>query len=243
MGHVDGDAELVHALDGPLAEQRQAAVAPLAQAAAERVRLAVGDAHLAHAEPVEHVDAVQLVLDRRGRLQARDQRDPAGLVRVADVGHRPGAEHEVLVGEVAEAVPEVVDHVVPFPARLAGDAGGAVHEIVEHGRQARPGEPLEAGVLAAGADHVEGLGHVQREDRGMLVQRDDDALGEQAVGALPLGGGQVELVRGHAADLGREVELLEVPAGLQVLEGPVAGVARGRWQHARPSSRPSSGFA
>src|SRR6266536_5232912 len=231
VGHVDGDAEPVHPLDRALPESRQTAVAPLPQARAERVRLAVGDAHLPHPQAVEHVDAVDLVLDRGGGLQPHHQREPAGLVREADVGHRLGAENEVLMGDVAEPVAEVVDGVVPLPAGLAGDARGAVHEVVEHRGQARAGQPLVPGAVPPGADQVEGLGDVVGEDRGVLVQRDDDAVGEQAAGALALGVAELEPVAGHPADLRRELELLVVPPGLQVLERLVAGVARRRWLH------------
>ena len=135
VGDVDGDPELVHPGDRAPSEVGEAAVAAFLQPAAERVCLAVRDAHLAYAEAVQDVDAVEFVLDRRGRLESGDEGDPPGLVRVPDVGDLLRPDHEVLVGEVGEAHPEVGEDVGPLPARLAGDAGGAVHEVVEDGRQ------------------------------------------------------------------------------------------------------------
>jgi hypothetical protein len=231
VGHVDGDPEPVHPLDRALAEGGQPAVAPFPQARAERVGLAVGDAHLPHAEAVEDVDPVDLVLDHGGRLEPGHQRDGPGLVRPPEVGQRGGPEHEVLVGEVAEALAEVVDDVVPLPARLAGDAPRAVHEVVEHRGQPGVRQALVAGAVATGADQLEAFGDVVREDRGMVVQRDHQAVRQQPVGPLALRPAQLAPAGGHAAELRRELELLVVASRLEVVERPVAGVARRRWQH------------
>ncbi len=57
----------------PAAERGQPAVAGLVQPAAERVGVGVGDADLAQAQAVEHVQPVDLVLDRGGRLQPEHQ--------------------------------------------------------------------------------------------------------------------------------------------------------------------------
>ena len=54
----------------------EAAVAALLEPGAEVVGLGVGDAHLPDAEAVEHVEPVDLVLDRGRRLQREDVRDP-----------------------------------------------------------------------------------------------------------------------------------------------------------------------
>src|SRR5215813_11311036 len=59
---VDGQAELVHPGDGPVAERGQPAVGRLGEAAAERVRVGVRDPDLPQPEAVQHVEAVELVL-------------------------------------------------------------------------------------------------------------------------------------------------------------------------------------
>jgi hypothetical protein len=46
------------------------AVRRFAQSGAERVRVRVRDPHLADAEPIEDVERVELVLDRRGGFES-----------------------------------------------------------------------------------------------------------------------------------------------------------------------------
>ena len=168
---VDRDPELVHPLDGAAAELGEPTVTWLLQAAAERVRLAVGDTHLPDAEAVEHVEAVDLVLDRGGGLQAEHQGQAALLVSGQDVGDGARHDDEVLVRQVGQAHAEVVDDVVPLPADLAGDAGRAVHQVVEDRGHARRGQTTEARVLARRPDVLLTYpAHVLREDRRVVVQ-------------------------------------------------------------------------
>ncbi len=141
VGAVDGHADLVHPAHRAPAELRQPTVADLLEARAERVRLAVGDAQDAQADPVQDLDPVELVLDHRRALLRGDERDlalPVGAVEVLD-GFAP--DQEVLVGEVAQAHAHVVDDVVPLPAALRRDEGGAVLEVVEHAVPVRIREP------------------------------------------------------------------------------------------------------
>ena len=65
VGDVDEHPQRVHPVHGPAPEVGQPAIGRLAAARAERVALAVHDAQHPDAEPVEDVDAVELVLDRR----------------------------------------------------------------------------------------------------------------------------------------------------------------------------------
>lgn len=74
---VDGEAELVHALDGAAAEGGQAAVARLFQPRAEGIRFRVGNANLPDPEAVQDVEPVDLVLDRGCRFEAEHNRDAA----------------------------------------------------------------------------------------------------------------------------------------------------------------------
>ena len=97
---VDGEAELVHPLDGPAAEGGQAAVARLFQPRAERIGFRVGDADLPDPEAVQDVEPVDLVLDRGRRLQAEDNREAAGLLRSLISAPR-GWSNEVLMRQVA----------------------------------------------------------------------------------------------------------------------------------------------
>ncbi len=84
--HVDRHPEAVHPSDGVASEGRESAVARIADPAAELVRLAVGDPAHPDPEPVQHVQSVELVLDRRRALEAWDQRDPARSMSFLDVG-------------------------------------------------------------------------------------------------------------------------------------------------------------
>ena len=133
MRDVDGDAELVHALHGGASELGQTAIVLFAQAAAERVRLAVGDARRADAQAVQDVESVDLVLDRRGGFERRNERDLAVGLGAQDVVRRLGADDHLLVGDVGQAHAQVPDDVVPLPARLGRDQRGAVHQAVEDG--------------------------------------------------------------------------------------------------------------
>ncbi len=151
MRDVDGQAELVHPGDGPPAERGQPTVGGLAQTAAERVGVGVGDADLPDTEAVQDVEPIDLVLDGRRRLQPEYQADPAGPVRLIDVGHGADDQEAVGVGEVGLPHAEVGDDVVPPPRRVAGNARGAVHHVVEDDGHAGSSQPGVGGVLAAGA--------------------------------------------------------------------------------------------
>jgi 2-dehydropantoate 2-reductase len=133
---VDRHAKPVHPLDRTPAERCQAAVVRLAQSGTECVRVRVRDPHLPDAEPVEDVEPVELVLDGRGGFESEHQRQAPGLMGVEDVVECAGDGDEVLVGDVGLPHPEVRDDVVPFPWRVAGDAGRAVHQVVEYCRHA-----------------------------------------------------------------------------------------------------------
>jgi hypothetical protein len=95
---------------------------------------------------------------------------PAGLVRVPDVGDRLGLDHVVLMGQVGHPDTQVEQDVLVLPAGVATDAAGAVHAVVEHRGHSGPGQPGVAGELTAGPDVVVQLPHVGREDLGMVVQ-------------------------------------------------------------------------
>ena len=180
---VDGDAELVHAQDRGATELGQATVVLFAQSAAQRVGLAVGDARRADAQSVQDVQPIELVLDRRGRLERRNERDLTVLLGAQDVFGRFGANHHVLVGDVGQAHAQVPDDVVPLPAGLGRDARGAIHQAVKDRVDARDGQALVAGPVAAGAAVLEDLLGVLGHDERMVVQRDDQALRQQFLSA------------------------------------------------------------
>ena len=115
---VDRDPELIHSPHRLVTEDGEAAVARLAQAAPQGVRLAVRDPARADPQAVKDVEAVDLVLDRGGRLERGDERDLAVRLGPPNVGHRIAPDDEVLVRDVGVAHPEVVDHVVPLPPHL-----------------------------------------------------------------------------------------------------------------------------
>ena len=234
--HVDREAEVVHPLHGAAAERGQPVVGGLVQPRAEAVGVGVGDADLPDAEPEQDVQLVEVVADRRGRLEAEHDADPAGCVRELDVLEGPDDHHPVLVGDVGLPHAQVGHHVVPLPGGVPGDVGGAVHHVVEHGGQAGRGQAGERGVLTAGAVVGRGLGHVGREPDRVIVQADHDAALQQRLGALDGGGVEAAVVAGHPARLRGEREprergglVVEVAEG-GVVVGHEAGpsLARGR---------------
>ena len=226
--HVDREAEVVHPPHGAAAERGQPVVGGLVQPRAEAVGVGVGDPDLPEAESEQDVQLVEVVADRRGRLEAEHDADPPGRVRELDVVERPHDHHPVLVGDVGLPHAQVGHHVVPLPGGVPGDVGGAVHHVVEHGGQARRGQAGERGVLTAGAVVGRGLGHVGREPDRVIVQADHDVASEQRLGALDGGGVEAAVVAGHPARLGGEREPRE-RGGLvvEVAEGGVV-VGHGR---------------
>ena len=65
---------------------------------------------------------------------------------------------------------QVPDDVVPLPAGLGGDDGGAVHQAVEDGVDARDAQAFVAGPVAAGAAVLEDLVRILGHDEGVVVQ-------------------------------------------------------------------------
>jgi hypothetical protein len=169
---VDGQPELVHPPDGAPAERGEPAVDDLVEPGAQRVGVGVGDADLPDAQAEQDVELVQVVADRGGRLQPEHQPDATGGVGGLDVGDRPDDADAVLVGEVREPHAEVDYDVVPLPRCVAGDAGGAVHHVVEHDGEPGVAQPGEGGVLAAGAVVARGVGYVGGEQHRVVVQAD-----------------------------------------------------------------------
>ncbi len=150
-------------------------------------------------EAVEHVKPVDLVLDRRRRLEPEHQADRAGLrcaasmsatvlITVKPVGMR----------QVSLPHAEIGDDVVPAPRRVTGDARGAVHQVVEDHCQAGGPHPRVGGVLPAGAVVGRRLAHVCREPDRVVVQADDQAVAQQRGRAGCLLGGQARVRRRQA---------------------------------------------
>ena len=232
---VDGEAHLVHAADGLSPEGRQSPVAGLLEAGAERVGLAIGDAQDPQADPVEDLDPVEFVLDHGRALLGRHKRDAFLAVRLVDVVHALALDDEVLVREVAEAHPHVVDDVVPLPPVLRRDARRAVEEVVEDAVPPGVGQRLVGCVHAAfrvvGADLVGLRGEKVR----VLVQRDHERALDEVKDAGLLGGRERHEVRLEERLALDQVVFGEVAVGPDVLVGPVARVVVGERQGGAPA--------
>ena len=83
----------------------------------------------------------------------------------------------------ARCIPRSWIDVGPLPPGLRRDRRGAVEEVLEHGVEPARGEPLVAVPLAALADVGVVVGPVGRRDAAVIVQRDEDALAEEPLGA------------------------------------------------------------
>src|SRR5271166_4619280 len=127
------------------------------------------------------------------------------------------------VGQVRLAHPEVGDDVIPPPWGVPGDAGGAIHHVVEHDGHARRGQAGVGRVLAARSVVFGGLLHLEREPDRMVVQADHDAVGQQLARALLLLRGQAVSIRRHTAELRCQLETEEVLALTQIGVRGVAG--------------------
>ncbi len=243
VGDVDDQPERVHAPDRAPAELGETGVRALATAGAERVRLRVGDAEHPDAHAVQDVDPVELVLDRRRRLERGDERDPALGVGAGDVLRPLAPKRVALVGPVAVAHAHVVDDVRPLPAHLRGDRRDAVLEVLERRIEPRAREPRIARRDPALADPRLRLGRLERVDLQMVVKRDADRRLDQALEPRLLVGAQRDGLRLDAVEVGRQLEGPVVDAGAQVVERAVAGV-RGALPHAAQAIRraePSGG--
>ena len=174
------------------------------------------------AEAVEDVEPVELVLDRRRRLEGGDQRDPPVAMRALDVVDGAGGKTSRLVRDVGQVHAEVVDHVGPLPADLRGDGGGAVHEVLEHGVEAGDAR----GPRSRSARGPRGRTRRCRPCRpGMMPQWSCRLIAMLSARSWRRVASCVGVERQHerldAADLRREVEPLIVGAGLEVVERPV----------------------
>ena len=74
---VDRDPDLIHPVDALSSELGQPAVVVFFDPRAQRVQLAVSDPQHAHAQPVEHLDPVHLVLYRCAAFHAQEPGDLA----------------------------------------------------------------------------------------------------------------------------------------------------------------------
>ena len=221
MRAVDQHPQLVHAPDRAPPEHGQPAIARLLQPRAQRIGLAVGDPERPHPEAEEQINAVQLVLDHGRALHRRDPRHPALPVRPQDVVHPQAMDQEVLVRQVAQPHPEVVQHVVPLPAPVRLDGADAVQEVVEDRVPARVPQPLDRGRHAPGAHVRRRLADIPRKNARVLVQRNHDELRGEPRGAGLLLPGERHQVRLDPPDLRRQLEGRVVDSGFEVGEGPV----------------------
>ena len=160
----------------------------LTKTCSERVRFAVGDPDRADPKSVQDVETVELVLDRSGALEARNESELVRSLGRPDLFERTGADHELLMGDVREPHAEVVDDVVPLPASARRDRRRTAHERVEDAVQPRCGESLVACPLASLPAVLRHLRDVPWRHGDVIVQRDDDVLIEETKCAPFLGG-------------------------------------------------------
>ena len=205
---VDGEPQLVHPDHRPVAERGQPPVGWLAQPAAQGVGVGVGDPDLPDAQAVEDVEPVEFVLDRRRRFQPEYQPDGARGAGRVDVGDRLDQVEPGCVGEVGQPHAEVGDDVVPPPRRAAGDARGAVHQVVEDDVHPGGAHAGVRGVLPPCPVVGRRLAHVGREPDRVVVQADHQAVAQQR-GRPPrlLVRQRRSLVRRHPAEFRSQVEL------------------------------------
>src|SRR6185503_8184803 len=137
---------------------------------------------------------------------------------------RLATDDEILMGDVAHPHAEVEDDVVPLPSGLRRDRGRAVHHGVEDGVESGLGHPGVSGEVASLTAIVGQIREVLRNDEAMVVERDRDVLVEQTPDTLLLRVAHLDLSRGHAVQLLRELEIAVIGPRLEVLEALVAVV-------------------
>ena len=222
---VDREAKLVHSLDGLSTEDRESPVDSLTQAAAEGVSVRVRDTDLAKTEPEQHVETLNLILDRCRRLEPEDETDLAHGLRAVYIVNRANNDDVALVGNVRLAHAEVRDDVEPAPGRVSRHARRAVHHVVKDDRHARSLESGEGRVLTTRAVVRGSVAHVVRKPDGVIVQADHKVLVHQSASAQPFFGTDRPLIRRHSAELGGEIKGRKVDARVEVAVGCVGLVA------------------
>ena len=221
MRTVNQHPDLVHSLDGLAPEAREAAIVRLLQASAQHVTLAIGHPEATDAKAVEHVDPVELVFDHRGTFEMTDPGNSPFPMGPLDISDRFGVEEEVLVSNVTEPEPEVLDHLGPFPAALRVEVEEPVKEAVEDGVPVAVAQPFEPGRQSALAGVVAGIIHPLGKHHQMVVERDVNVLLEVLLDPLLLGLIEPDRTRGDPVELGGEFKGSVVRAGLQIGPGSV----------------------
>jgi hypothetical protein len=136
-------------------------------------------------------------------------------------------EEEVLVSQVAEANPQILENFRPFPPTLGVHGADAVQEIVEHGVPMAPGKALEGGGLSAFPDHGRGLGDVGGKKAYVLMKGDEHRALQEGRRPRFLLGGQGNPEGLHPIDLPGQIEGPVVCSFTQILKGAVAVIAFG----------------
>ena len=199
-------------------------VALLLEAVPQGVGLGVCDAQGPHAEAEEEVNAVHVVLDHGRALHGRHQRDLPLVMRPLDVRDPEAVGHEVLMGQVAQAHPEIVEHVVPLPPGVGVDAADAVHEVVEDAVPVRRRKPLEGRGHAPVARVLRRLGDVVGEYAQVLVEGNEHRRFRERLHPRLFIGAQGYEVRLHTVHLAGQVEGFVVHVRLEVRERRVAAI-------------------
>ena len=109
VGQVDHHAEPVHLADHLAAHPGDATVMQLHPAAAEQGLVVVGRLEKADAESVQHFDQAEIVLERHGSLQAKENSGAAALTGAVNVRHIGCEQDQVFM--LAEA-PVPVDNLL-----------------------------------------------------------------------------------------------------------------------------------
>lgn len=126
MGEIDDDAELLHAADHLLAEAAQADVARLETTIANPIARIVGQLHDAQAGRMEDIEKIDLVLDRVGALEMKDDRGIARHFRGADLGDC-ARDADALQPRAVDLEP--ARHNLHGRAEILERAGGGEHGI------------------------------------------------------------------------------------------------------------------
>src|SRR6266850_782727 len=176
------------------------------------------------AEPVEHVDPIDLVLDGRRGLKPRHEGDPSRFLGRCEIEVRRRDVDHALVVDVGEAHAKIEEDVVPLPALVRGDRRGAVHEVLEHDVRVGDREPGVARRVATLPPLLQHAAHVLREDRGVVVHRDDLRAIQDRPCTLLLRRGELDLRRRHTVHVLRQRDVLVVLTRREIREGAIAVV-------------------
>ena len=175
VGHINKHTHFVHLLHTLLAEHGQPAVVVLLAAAPQCIALGISHAQLADAQAIQDVNAVHLVFNGSSSLDHKHHGDLALFFCGKDIVHGFTMDNKILMGQVTQPHPQIMNDVDPLPTVRTGNNVGAVHHIIEDTVDVGIGQRLISAAITASPHGVKQRftgGHIPCGKVRMIVEAD-----------------------------------------------------------------------